>query len=249
MAMNVALLRHLVATRRNPSKSAYDYLHLADLRDAVAEAIGEGTGRWLDYGTIISPYEPLISGATRETADLLSEAPPDIRPTYEFLSGNECPAPSGRFDGVLSTQVLEHVAEPEKYLRDAARMLKEGGTLVLSTHGIWEDHPSPDDFHRWTAQGLRRLIEGSGFEVLQVVPVTCGFRAITTLALAHLRPLPWKSDDLRFRLKMWALGKISYFINSIATVLFRDDRMGREGDLATSSRFYVALLVVARKRI
>jgi len=43
------------------------------------------------------------------------------------------PFPAGSFDVVLSFQVIEHVNDDEAYLREAHRLLKPGGTLVLIT--------------------------------------------------------------------------------------------------------------------
>jgi SAM-dependent methyltransferase len=247
--VNVTLLKHLVECRRNPSKRSYDYLHLVDLRDGATNALRNARGRWLDYGTIISPYEPLMPEAEVETADLVSDSPPELKPAYEFLPGENCPAPSDHFDGILSTQVLEHVAKPSDYLNDALRMLRPGGRLVLSTHGVWEDHPSPGDYHRWTAQGLRQLLENVGFQVERAVPLTCGFRGLSTLALAHMRPVPWKENSRLFRIRMRGLEGLSYLTNTVAGMLFSSDRFGREGDLDSSSRFYVALMVIARKKM
>ena len=71
-------------------------------------------------------------------------------------------------DIVLSSQVLEHVPSPQDYLREAHRVLKPAGTLLLSTHGYWMYHPDPTDFWRWTRDGLVRQIEAAGFTVQSV---------------------------------------------------------------------------------
>ena len=68
-------------------------------------------------------------------------------------------------DIVLSSQVLEHVASPDTYLTEAFRVLRPGGQLILSTHGVWKYHPDPTDFWRWTCDGLKKLISAYGFEI------------------------------------------------------------------------------------
>jgi SAM-dependent methyltransferase len=75
------------------------------------------------------------------------------------------PFASETVDVVLSTQVLEHVANPARYLREAHRVLGRDGLLILSTHGTWRYHPDPTDFWRWTAEGLKRQIETEGFQI------------------------------------------------------------------------------------
>jgi SAM-dependent methyltransferase len=75
------------------------------------------------------------------------------------------PLPAEHADLVLSTQVLEHVDDPQAYLAEARRLLKPSGTLILSTHGVWRFHPQPGDFWRWTSAGLRRQVEAADFRI------------------------------------------------------------------------------------
>jgi SAM-dependent methyltransferase len=66
---------------------------------------------------------------------------------------------------VLSTQVLEHVLDPDVYLRECYRVLRPGGRLLLSTHGFMFYHPDPDDYWRWTCAGLRLSVERAALAV------------------------------------------------------------------------------------
>lgn len=74
--------------------------------------------------------------------------------------------PNNTFQAVLSTQVLEHVDNPVAYLKEAWRMLKHDGLLILSTHGYWMYHPHPHDYWRWTSEGLKKIIIEAGFELV-----------------------------------------------------------------------------------
>jgi SAM-dependent methyltransferase len=58
---------------------------------------------------------------------------------------------------VLCLQVLEHVPDPGAAVRELRRVVRPGGRVLLSTHGIYPFHPNPDDLWRWTYQGLERL--------------------------------------------------------------------------------------------
>jgi SAM-dependent methyltransferase len=85
------------------------------------------------------------------------------------------------YDAVLSTQVLEHVAEPGAYLRECRRLLKPGGQLLVTTHGMFEEHGCPFDFTRWTVVGLEKLVRESGLEVVASYKITTQARGCLQL--------------------------------------------------------------------
>lgn len=123
----------------------------------------------LDYGCGSKPYEYLFEqGVKKYTAVDIGDNPlADI----QITPGEKLPFGSGEFDIILSSQVLEHVQEVDQYMAECNRVLKTGGTLLLSTHGTWQFHAAPYDFNRWTIMGLKHLMNKSGFEVLNSIPV------------------------------------------------------------------------------
>ena len=52
---------------------------------------------------------------------------------FARADGTALPFPNGGFDTVLSHAVIEHVADPAAYLREAHRVLRPGGYLFLQT--------------------------------------------------------------------------------------------------------------------
>ncbi len=106
----------------------------------------------LDLGCGNKPYESLFRKkfATYVGADIAGNKDADL----VIGSDGRVNAQDNTFDCVLSTQVLEHVTDPQLYLSEARRLLKPDGSLVLSTHGIWPYHPDPTDLWRWTVEGL-----------------------------------------------------------------------------------------------
>ena len=132
------------------------------VRDLMAAAGVEAGSRLLDYGCAQQPYRGFVPpGAEYVGADLIGN------PQADVVLGDDgrVPLPDGSVDAVLSTQVLEHVTDPSVYLTECHRLLRPGGSLLLSTHGIMYYHRDPEDYWRWTSPGLAALVESHGFEV------------------------------------------------------------------------------------
>jgi SAM-dependent methyltransferase len=140
----------------------------AALRAALADPELRPAGaRVLDFGCGTRPYEAWFAqaGALYQGADI--EGPNEVRIDHE----GRLDARDAQFDIVASFQVLEHVWDVGQYLREAWRVLRADGRLLLSTHGAWPYHPHPGDFRRWTAEGLRREVSAHGFELVHLWPV------------------------------------------------------------------------------
>jgi SAM-dependent methyltransferase len=134
---------------------------IAELSRDLEVAPGD---RLLDYGCADLPYRQLFpDGVDYIAADLPGN--PDA--TIEIGPDGRLPVEDESVDAALSTQVLEHVADPEVYLEECARVLKPGGRLLLSTHGIMVYHPDPVDLWRWTCEGLQRAVKDAGLVVVR----------------------------------------------------------------------------------
>lgn len=121
-------------------------------------------GRVLDYGSADAPYRGFFApGVEFVTADLPGN--PDAG--LIIAPDGTVPADDASFDAVLSTQVLEHVADPGIYLGECFRLLRPGGRLLLSTHGFMVWHPDPVDHWRWTCSGLQEAVRRAGFGVVR----------------------------------------------------------------------------------
>ena len=133
--------------------------------------------RLLDYGCGDGYYRTLAPpGVDYVGADLAGNA----NASAELNADGTLPFPDAEFDAVLSTQVLEHVAEPHRYLAECHRVLRPGGRMLLSTHGIMVHHRDPVDYWRWTHEGLRTVVAAAGFEIVE-------FRGVVGLAATALQ--------------------------------------------------------------
>jgi len=89
--------------------------------------------------------------------------------TTEYPDYDICTEPlDGEWDVVIAEQVLEHVPDPQRAVDNMYRMLRPGGVLLITTPFMIKGHPSPYDFSRWTADGIRGLLARSGFSRMTV---------------------------------------------------------------------------------
>jgi SAM-dependent methyltransferase len=119
----------------------------------------------LDYGCGVQPYRLAFDrvNANMITVDIGENAEAQIR----ISDDNRLPFKADLFDYIVSFQVLEHVAKPMDYLMESYRLLKPGGKLFLTTHGVWPYHPTPGDYHRWTKPGLVYDFKQAGFDIIR----------------------------------------------------------------------------------
>ena len=132
----------------------------------------------VDFGCGEQPYRSLFSGCNYFGVDLAGNAAADVHTD----PNGRVPLADESADLVLSTQALVHVADPVTYLDECHRMLRPGGTLVLTTHGVMFAIRHPTDFWRWTCDGLRLIVERAGFAIAEQ-------RGLMTLTAAGLQLL------------------------------------------------------------
>lgn len=62
------------------------------------------------------------------------------------------------FDAVFMMEVLEHVKLPDKALSEVYRVLRDGGSFVLSVPFVFGIHEEPYDYQRYTKYGLINIL-------------------------------------------------------------------------------------------
>lgn len=224
------------------------YLHLSDLRLALDEARPDRPQAVFDYGCGGAPYQSLFAGSVYHRADFAGVP----RTDFTIASDSTVEAQSAAYDLVLSTQVLEHTASPGSYLAECRRLLRPGGQLLLTTHGVFEEHGCPYDFQRWTADGLRTTIAGAGLEVRSLRKLTCGPRALLFLA-RRMHPLLVTADRSALG---WGLRLVQRVLRRRPAGIdrFCDRAFSAETRIAAVTNgkpgptFYIALLITAVKR-
>lgn len=152
---------------------------------AIAASAGQLQGPLLDVGCGSKPYQGLFPVPRYVGLDIDSETARKRGVADAFYDGTRFPFGDGEFQSVLCNQVLEHVFQPEPFLREIRRVLKPGGRLLLTVPFVWDEHEQPHDFARYSSFGLHALLERNGFRVLEQRKLLDDFSAIVQLAIAY----------------------------------------------------------------
>lgn len=147
------------------SPSAYSLMQV--LRRRLAESVH---GRVLDVGAGDGTYARLLRRTAHEVVTL--DVDPQQRQRVDIVGDAEqLPVADTSFDTVISTQVLEHLAHPQRAIAEAYRVLRPGGNYIVTVPHLAYLHNEPHDYFRFTTYGLRTLLEDAGFTVTSVEPV------------------------------------------------------------------------------
>jgi SAM-dependent methyltransferase len=197
--------------RRRPSRALQSW----SVREPLArwlEAEGRSAVglRVLDVGCGVKPYYPFFAGAREYVGvDLVESPQTDLVGSIEQL-----PVEDDTFDIVLCIQVLEHVDDPPRAIRELHRVVRPGGRVLLSTHGTQAYHPSPADHWRWTHTGLERLFTTSAsWRSVSVTP-GAGTCACLGMLLAYYVDLASKRAHV-----IWAGSLVNRAINRGAAAI------------------------------
>lgn len=125
---------------------------------------------------------------------------------------------SDRYDMVLLLEVLEHVPDPSNVVSEVYRILKPGGTLILSVPHLSRLHEEPHDFYRYTKYGLTHLLEVANFRQIVVKP--CGGifcfvgHQISTILIGSTWHIPVVKHVV-FSLNKWLVTKPAFWLDRI----------------------------------
>lgn len=69
-------------------------------------------------------------------------------------------------DAFIAVAVWEHLKRPWIAAQEVERVMKKGGICYIQTHMAFPYHGYPDDYTRWTANGLTELFESTGLRTV-----------------------------------------------------------------------------------
>lgn len=171
-------------------------------------------GRTLDLGAQNGPY---AAHFPRRIAVDLQPA----RGLHARADAHALPFVDGAFDVVLCTEVLEHLPEPQRAIDEMYRVLRAGGTLLLTTRFLFPIHDAPHDYFRYTKYGLRHLLRR--FQDLHIEEETDAVGALAVL----VQRLGMQAETLRtttLRAAWLVLARIVRRFSFLITAEYGDSR-------------------------
>jgi SAM-dependent methyltransferase len=151
-------------------------MHIYYVRNAILKKLKAALplfrGTLLDVGCGHMPYKSAVLAANANVSNYVGMDLSDNRsyankPDISW-DGAVIPLADSSVDCAMATEVLEHCPYPEKTLTEIHRVLKPDGILLITVPFIWMLHEVPYDEYRYTPFALKRLVESSGFKIIEL---------------------------------------------------------------------------------
>jgi SAM-dependent methyltransferase len=215
------------------------------IRTSIIKAINSSLlhfkGELLDVGCGKMPYKKYLlensnvnnySGLDIENA---LEYDADIKPDFTW-DGIQMPFEDEQFETAFGTEVLEHCPSPEVILKEVSRILKPGGVFFFTVPFLWPLHEVPHDEYRYTPFALRRLLEETGFQDIEI-KATGGWHA----SMAQMLGLWVTRAPMNTRKRKW----LSAILKPLIKYLIKMDRFNDKG--FHESQMITSLYGIAKK--
>lgn len=136
------------------------YRHIRELSSSVC-------GKTLDVGCGQKPYKEFCNSSEYIGLEIDSPENRAAKKGDYFYDGKIFPFQNSEFDSIITSEVFEHVFNPDDFLSEVNRVLKDEGILLMSVPFVWDEHEQPFDYARYSSFGLKYMLETHGFEVIE----------------------------------------------------------------------------------
>lgn len=153
-------------------------------------------GRLLDFGCGCKPYQNLFTGCSEYIGlDIANPGHSHKNENVDFYyDGKRIPFEDGSIDCIFSSEVLEHVRNIDTMIPELNRILCDGGMMMLTVPFVWNEHEMPNDYRRYTSNGIRYILKENGFRVLKAGKSTGYMEVIFQLWIEYIRSVSQKKN-------------------------------------------------------
>jgi len=125
--------------------------------------LGCGYGKY--KGLIEQFSDKYISVDNKSSADQFNN---NQTPNLDYVCDvSSTPLLDNYADTVICTEVIEHVPDPFKVMKEISRILKPGGYLILSSGWLTPYHPEPKDYWRFSHEGYEELCNRQNLKIVE----------------------------------------------------------------------------------
>jgi SAM-dependent methyltransferase len=142
-------------------------------------------------------------------------------------------------DTLISLSVMEHLCEPQTFLNESYRILKDDGIFILGVPWMWWIHEAPHDYFRYTPYGLKYMFDKAGFKDVKI-EATGGFFSMLFVKINYFSFRLLKGSKLKRGLLRPLFIPFWYLSQKLAPYL---DKLDKNWDLEAQSYY-----VIAKKR-
>lgn len=145
-------------------------LQILTIYNDIKKELPQFSGMILDVGCGQSPYRYLLKSGTEYKGIDVAEASSFNYENKDIIpfDGTNIPFDDNTFDGLICTEVLEHVYDHQALVNEIHRVCKRGAKGIITVPFSARYHYIPYDYFRYTPSALEKIF--SDFSSVEITP-------------------------------------------------------------------------------
>lgn len=204
-------------TLNSPDRCLFSPAVYSQYRDTLPVLREYASGRLIDLGCGDMPFRDLILDQVI-SYDSIDRFPRTPEVTFVGDIQDMSLIANGCYDTAICLEVLEHVPDPLRAVREVFRILKPSGIFIVSVPHLSRLHDEPYDYYRFTRHGLKYILESGGFEILRLDArggiVSFLGHQFSTIVLGIVWQVPILKNIAWF-LNSWLVTRVAYTFDKV----------------------------------